>query len=325
MTHTAPAKADYATELQTLSEGSVNLHFDPFVDIDWDSPEFEIRRDDPRWVLVDYDPLSQTDWYKSLPQDKQIEIGMWRVTNMARVGLEFEALLIRGMMQFIITLQHQNPEFRYCLHEMTEECNHIQMFQELVNRTGLNVPGLGIHYKIVSAILPLLAADPVTFFIAVLAGEEPIDHFQKALARAGFDRLPTPVARVFQIHVAEEARHISFAHMFITRRLERANAVQRLLLGLALPIIMRLAGGFILGAPRGFRRQFNVPRTALRQAFWRSPQSRKLMRDSYSDVRTLAEDTRLLTPATRWVWKLLRIDGPTARYRSEPADFRRAS
>ena len=28
-------------------------------------------------------------------------------------------------------LPNQSPEFRYCMHEMTEECNHIQMFQEL--------------------------------------------------------------------------------------------------------------------------------------------------------------------------------------------------
>lgn len=31
---------EYAQKLMLLSEGSVNKHFDPFEDIDWDNPDF---------------------------------------------------------------------------------------------------------------------------------------------------------------------------------------------------------------------------------------------------------------------------------------------
>lgn len=41
----------YHQVLQTLSEGSVARSFDPYLDIDWDSPEFAIDPHDPRWVL----------------------------------------------------------------------------------------------------------------------------------------------------------------------------------------------------------------------------------------------------------------------------------
>ena len=41
----------YVDKLMTLSEGSVRRNFNPYTDIDWDSPEFAVTPDDPRWVL----------------------------------------------------------------------------------------------------------------------------------------------------------------------------------------------------------------------------------------------------------------------------------
>ena len=38
-----------------------------------------------------------------------------------------------------------------------------------------------------------------------------------------------------------------------------------------------------------------------------------------ADVRTLADESGLMNPVSRKVWKALRIDGRPARYRSEPA------
>lgn len=83
-------------------------------------------------------------------------------------------------------LPNGSPEFRYCLHEMTEERNHIQMFQELVNRSGADVPGMRIGFKLAAWFLGLIGgALPVMLMIGLLAGEEPIDHFEKALLRDG--------------------------------------------------------------------------------------------------------------------------------------------
>ncbi|RJQ81181.1 diiron oxygenase [Pseudonocardiaceae bacterium YIM PH 21723] len=325
MARLTTATADYETELQTLSEGSVNLHFDPFVDIDWDSPEFAILKDDPRWVLPANDPLANTPWYQSLPQDKQIAVGQWRQANIAKVGLQFEAILIRGMMTYAMTVPNQSREFRYLLHEMAEECNHIQMFQELVNRIGVDVPGMSWHMRKLSSTISYVGAGvPLIFFIGILAGEEPIDHYQKSVARSG-EALPPALQRVMQIHIAEEARHISFAHQFITEHLKGAGRLKRFGIGLALPIAMRWLANAIMSTPAEFRREFGAPRKAIRQAFWKSKQSKQLMRDFFPDVRQLGDETGLRTPATVWMWKLLGIDGPTSRYRSEPTEFRRAT
>ncbi len=42
---------DYEQMLKTLSEGSVHVHFDPYEDIAWDSPELAIDPNDPRWII----------------------------------------------------------------------------------------------------------------------------------------------------------------------------------------------------------------------------------------------------------------------------------
>lgn len=148
----APTTHDesYRELLRTLSDGSVHRRFDPYLDIDWESPEFAIDPADPRWVLQECDPLGCQPWYQHLPLDRKIEIGMWRQANVTKVGSAFESILIRGMMQYIMKLPNGSPEFRYCLHEMTEECNHIQMFQEFVNRMGVDVPGMRLLYRVTS-------------------------------------------------------------------------------------------------------------------------------------------------------------------------------
>ena len=82
----------YNETLLLLSEGSVHKHFDPYLDIDWDSPEFAVVPNDRRWILpAETDPLGAHPWYQSQSEARQIEIGMWRQANVAKVGLQFES------------------------------------------------------------------------------------------------------------------------------------------------------------------------------------------------------------------------------------------
>lgn len=316
---TTELEDDYLDLLQTLSDGSVRRHFDPYLDIDWDSPEFVIDPNDPRMVLSEHhDPLGAHPWYRALPLERQIEIGLWRQTNVMKVGLIFESILIRGMMQFVMALPNGSPEFRYCLHEMTEECNHIQMFQELVNRSGVDAPGMKAFYRITSPLWGVIVGYfPVLFFIGVLAGEEPIDHFQKNILREGKDR-PAAAVRVMAIHIAEEARHISFAHRFLRQHAADQTRFQRAATSIAFPLIMRLLAGVIMGQPRGMSDRLGIPRTVIKEAFWRRPASRAIMRDYFGDVRMLADELGYLNPIASLVWRASGISGKSSRYRGEP-------
>jgi heat shock protein HspQ len=74
--------------LLALAEASVHRHFEPYVDIAWDDPEFAVTEDDRRWILSEStDPLGRHPWYLALPEDKKIAIGMRRQANVANAGL----------------------------------------------------------------------------------------------------------------------------------------------------------------------------------------------------------------------------------------------
>jgi hypothetical protein len=126
------------------------------------------------------------------------------------------------------------------------------------------------------------------------------------------------LAKVMAIHVAEEARHISFAHEYLRKRLPRLNRRQRLLLSVNVPLIMRILCQAILVPPRGFFREFGIPREVRKELFFRSPQSRKWLQDMFGDVRMLCADTGLMNPLATLIWRLCKIDGAPSRFRSEP-------
>jgi hypothetical protein len=311
--------AEYVDMLTTLSEGSVRRNFNPYTDIDWDSPEFAVVDNDERWILPATDPIGQHPWYQAQSKERQIEIGMWRQANVAKVGLHFESILIRGLMEYSFWTPNGSPEYRYCLHEAVEECNHTMMFQEMVNRIGADVPGMPRMLKWIQPFIPLVAGPlPIPFWFGILAGEEPIDHTQKNVLREGKTLHPI-MERVMAIHVAEEARHISFAHEYLRKRVPHLPRRKRFWLSLYVPLTMRILCSAIIVPPRAFWKEFDIPRSVRKEIFFRSPESRQMLRDMFGDVRMLCHDTGLINPIAKVIWRICRIGGRPSRYRSEPA------
>ncbi len=310
---------EYAQKLLLLSEGSVNKHFDPFTDIDWDNPDFAATAGEKRWILPESaDPLGRHPWYQALSDEQKIAIGKYRQANVAKVGLQFESILISGMVTHNFSLPNGSPEFRYCSHEMIEEHNHTLMFQEMVNRIGIDVPGMGPlvrKFRYIAA--PVAARFPNLFFMAVLAGEEPIDHIQKQILRSGEEVHPI-MRGVMAIHVAEEARHISFAHEFLKKHVPESNPAAKFVLSLAMPIVMWILGRSIATPPKSFFEEFDIPEEVRKELFYGSAEAQQTFADYFIDVRALAKELGLMNPISKNVWKLLKIDGPASRYRSEP-------
>ncbi|MBS9532345.1 diiron oxygenase [Mycobacterium sp. M1] len=308
----------YVASLTTLSEASVRRHFDPYADIDWNAPELAVTADDPRWVLSDSDPLGRHPWYRAQPLDKQIEIGLWRQANIAKVTLQFESMLIRGLIHYASWVPNGSPEHRYCLHESVEECNHVLMFQELVNRIGVDVPGMRRWMRWVSPLLALYAGPfPNVFFFGVLAGEVPVDVIQtNALREPG--RVHPLVEKVMAIHVAEESRHISFADSYLRKRVPGTWRINRFWMSLYVPVVFRMLAGQVLVPPRGVQGRFSVPRSVRKTMFGGADASARTTQAMFADVRMLCHEVGLMNPAARLVWRMCRIDGRRARYRSEP-------
>ena len=310
---------EYLQTLATLCQGSVRRSFQAYRDIDWDHPDFRVGPDDPRWILPRTDALGRHPWYLAQSRSRRIEIGLCRQANIAKVAMQFESILVRGLMNYTFRLPNGSPEFRYCVHESVEECNHMMMFQEMVNRTGADVEGMPRWLRWLSPALTLAAGPmPNSFFFGVLAGEVPFDCTQTAILR---DATPThPILeRIVAIHVAEEARHISFAHSYLGRSVPGIPRFDRFLLSLYVPIVMRMLCGAFLVLPRSFFAQLGIPRGVRRQAFFGDPASRQMLQDMYGDIRMLCYEVDLMNPAARLMWRACRIGGRPSRYRGEPS------
>ena len=166
--------AEYVDMLTTLSEGSVRRNFNPYTDIDWNSPEFAVVDNDERWILPATDPIGRHPLVQGAAagtpdRDRHVAAGQRRQGR-----LHFESILIRGLMEYAFWVPNGSPEYRYCLHEAVEECNHTMMFQEMVNRIGADVPGMPRLLRWIQPAIPLAAGPlPIVFFFGVLAGEGP--------------------------------------------------------------------------------------------------------------------------------------------------------
>jgi P-aminobenzoate N-oxygenase AurF len=128
--------------IRRLSHQSVVKHFDANADIDWDNPDFLLDPDDPRWELEADDVLGATEWCRSQPAPIRSRIGLHMLSNSMKIGVIFEYVLKRDLLDFANRLPNGSPEFRYCYHETIEEAQHSLMFQEFINRTGFDVPAL---------------------------------------------------------------------------------------------------------------------------------------------------------------------------------------
>lgn len=310
--------ARYVEALAVLSDGSVRRSFNAYTDVDWEAPEFAVTQHDPRWVLSTTDPVGGHWWYREQPLERQITIGMWRQANLAKVGEHFESILIRGLMQYAFWAPNGSPEYRYCLHESIEECNHSLMFQEMVNRIGLDVPGMPRWLRWLSSLAPLAAGTlPNTFFFGVLAGEVPFDHMQTRALREDTPLHPM-MHNVIAIHVAEEARHISFAHEYLRKRVPHQLWTTRFWLSLYVPLVMRVLGQAMVVPPRSFFSEFDVPRSVRRTLHFTAPDSRQAVRDMFADIRMLCDEVGLMNPLALLIWRLCKMDGRPARYRGEP-------
>lgn len=309
----------YFNRVEALSRAMARLRFDPYVDIDWDAPENALDENDPRWQLdPDTAPLAATDWYVEQPLKRRIDMGRWITANTLKVTMQFELMLVRGVVHHAGKLPNGSPVFRYLVHELSDECNHIQMFQEFINRTGEDVPGMRRGSRIIGPILGFIGGYASIFhFIGVLCGEQPL-QYQQTLQQRGAAQVPPLLNKIAYIHLAEEARHITFADDHLAERMQCAGRFRRALYAIAFPFFLRWLIGESMGPPRTFARQFGIPRRVFKTAYWRSAQSRRMMAESAADVRRVAEDLGLRTAWSRWIWRLLGIEGRLPWYRGEP-------
>jgi hypothetical protein len=292
----------YRRHLARLSHASVVKHFDAYADIDWDAPEMRIDPADPRWELDPEDSLARTAWYRSQPAEIRAAIGLHMIANFMKLGLQFESVLKRGLLDFAWRLPNGAPEFRYLYHEVIEEAQHSLMFQEFVNRTGLEPPGLPGWQRFGTRLVVRFARTfPELFFVFVLGGEDPIDHVQREMLRGRRDLHPL-FQRISQIHVTEEARHLSFARLYLRRQVPRLGAVKRALLRFRVPLILGQMGQLMMRPSRQIVERYGIPAEVLREAYG-SSHHRARTAAAVRKVRDLCVELGIVTSWTEPLWR----------------------
>ena len=123
--------------------------------------------------------------------------------------------------------------------------------------------------------------------LRVLAGEVRIDYRQRNMLREGRPLHPI-MENVMAIHVAEAARHISFAHEYLCKRIPQLVRRSRFVLSLYVPIIMRVLGEAIVVPPRSIFKKFDIPRSVRKELSFEAPALSQTRRDMYGDVQCCA-------------------------------------
>jgi hypothetical protein len=297
-------RTDRFTELvERLSHQSVVKHFDAYVDVPWDDPAYAIDPTDPRWELSGEHPLGATEWYRSLPADVRARIGLHSIVANMKAGLQFESILKRGLLEYAFKLPDRSPEYRYAYHEVIEEAQHSLMFQEFVNRSGLDAPGLTWDVKFgARRVIGMARRFPALFFVFVLGGEDPIDHVQRTALRSGRELHPL-LERIMRIHVTEEARHLSFARQYLRTNVPRLSPLKRRSISIQAPLILATMASVMMRPPRSIVRTYGIPKAVLAEAYGAGTPSRDEVRASLRKVRSLLTDLELVTPVSKRMWR----------------------
>ncbi|MDQ3946332.1 MAG: diiron oxygenase [Actinomycetota bacterium] len=317
MTPAAAYEADntdsFDAALARLNKLSVERHTHAY-DIDWDDPAFSIRPEGPPVELPTFDPLGRTEWYRSLPAEERRRLALYRYAACMKIGWHFENLLQQGLLRYATRLPNGTPEFRYLHHEIVEESEHTLMFQEFVNRTGLPVRGMprALRWLAQFRVVPLAQRFPALFFLFVLGGEDPVDQLQRRQLKEEGGRMHPLVERIMRIHVAEEARHLSFARHYLNDRTPQLGRGGRAVLSVLAPIVLAVMARLMFRPPGDLVRRFGIPRDVLREAYG-SAEGRRSLADSVAKTRRLWVDLGLVGPFSRQLWKAGSIWEPGVR------------
>ena len=175
------------------------------------------------------------------------------------------------------------------------------MFEELVVRAGASPSGMPTWLRrFTESLMPVLARhSPVVFFAMVLGGEEPLDLIQRrTIAEPDVHPL---VERVMRIHIAEEARHISYARTAIEAEAPQLSRARRHTVAFFTPLALGIMARLML-RPNHDLAAAGVPVEVIR-ATDRSEAGRRLLVDGVAKVRRLFVELDLVTPPARWMWR----------------------
>ncbi|ALG84058.1 AurF N-oxygenase family protein [Gordonia phthalatica] len=278
-----------------LLKGSTSRSYDPIVDVDFDAPLVEGKYFLPPRVIS----LYGTDVWESMTEEQRIELSRQEMTNILSVGIWFENLLNRALLNRLMTKDPAAATTHYSLTEMGDECRHMTMFGKTIERVGGRAYMMRGWQRAVMHVLPPIMRG-TQMWVITLVGEELFDALQREIKND--PELQPMVARVMQIHVTEESRHIGFARDAIVRRGPIRSRFETLVSanvhGLAAPLFQRL-----FTTPEMYRRAgFDNPKQIAKIAR-KNPNFNASQIMSFESLSTFLIKNDLMGPFGSFMWR----------------------
>jgi hypothetical protein len=287
----APTREEFS---ERLLKGSVKKSYAPVVDIEWDAPldpdKFYMP---PRMIS-----LYGTPMWEKMTRAQRIELSRQEFVNGLSAGIWFENILNQALLRELLHRDATAKSTHYALTELGDEIRHMVMFGRAIERVGCKPVRPRLYQRVIINALPLINRGSM-LWVAALIGEEIFDALQRQMIDD--PEVQPIVARLMQIHVTEEARHIRFARDGLRRRVAH------------MPWISKMwVANFNGGGGLVFRYLFTNPvpyhRAGLdvTQARWEALTNKhhheiKVM--GFASLAAFLEEIGLMGPIARRLWK----------------------
>lgn len=142
-----------------------------------------------------------------------------------------EHMLNMGILSMLYHIDQYDPSWRYLLHEVAEECQHMAMFSEWCRyNPDIRTKGVGGEHwgPLASFFVPIVSRNtPLLFWIAVILFELIGDEVINTKSAQQVEKLHPIITQIRSAHRLEEARHIGFAKTWIENRMPMLSDLQR--------------------------------------------------------------------------------------------------
>ena len=210
-----------------LTAASHKATHDPFEEIDWEQPIDDSAYHLPPELLA----LYGTDLWESMSPTDRITYSRHETAALFSAGVWFENALMQIVLRHLTTISITDPMHRYLLIEVADECRHSAMFGEYIRRAGTPT---------YAPDRPVIVADSAEgrtlSYVLILAIEELLDYANRAAMRD--ERVHVTSRAIARLHVAEEARHVSFAKTYLTEIWPTLDAAEQSVVRDVAPVLV---------------------------------------------------------------------------------------
>lgn len=209
---------------ERMNTASAKRRWYPFDEdvIDWSVP----LTDEWAYMPRGHSVFSDSGIYERMSGPERSFVERWEQTQMMRNIAHGEHLLNQGILAMLWNIDPYDPSYRYLLHEVAEECQHMAMFNQWI-RINSDIETVDANESTWSKAVAQFTEDlavrlPEAFWVQVLLFEFVGDDFHQemkrdpSIARSTDGRPLHPIlVQIGQAHTGEEARHIAYARKWL--------------------------------------------------------------------------------------------------------------